>query len=155
MLKFGLMLPWREQPQECRIPLFNTMFVVWWADKPRDIFKNLKPVSVTNPNDPRSEADCLDCNLRLVCQFVHKWNRKSNFRSQNPVLDWLKETLPKTNVIELIDDNITLHYISQIVVDYNLEEISSCREKITAVDYRESSFFSLIKRKTTYERPVK
>ena len=28
--------------------------------------KNLKPVSVTNPNDPRSEVDCLDCNLRLV-----------------------------------------------------------------------------------------
>ena len=28
--------------------------------------ENLKPVSVTNPNDPRSEVDCLDCNLRLV-----------------------------------------------------------------------------------------
>ena len=28
--------------------------------------ENLKPVSVTNPKDPRSEVDCLDCNLRLV-----------------------------------------------------------------------------------------
>ena len=28
--------------------------------------ENLKPVSVTNPNDPRSEVDYLDCNLRLV-----------------------------------------------------------------------------------------
>ena len=71
----------------------TSMFVVCRADKPRDIIRtevardslkweNLQPVSVTNPDDPRSEVNCLDW-------FVHTWNGKSNFRSQNPVLDWL------------------------------------------------------------------
>ena len=42
ILKLGLMSTPREQLHECRIRLFAVsaaMFVVCWADKPRDIFR--------------------------------------------------------------------------------------------------------------------
>lgn len=44
----------------------------------------MKPDSVTNPNNSRKDW------------FGSKWNRKSNFQSQNPDSGWLKRTQPQT-----------------------------------------------------------
>ena len=45
-------------------------------------------------NDPRSEVDRSDRNLRLIWSLMAQ--KKSNFQSQNPDLDWLKEMQPKS-----------------------------------------------------------
>ena len=65
ILKFGRMPKPREQFHECRIRLLSLF------PPPCNIIRTtlaqMERKSVTNPNDPRSKVDCLDCNLRLVC----------------------------------------------------------------------------------------